>query len=64
MCCAWVYSLWYCRGIGRGCVGCGGLDVAVAAVDDAVVVAVVVGRVLARRLRGDSRLLTSSQSCW
>jgi hypothetical protein len=57
----WVCSLWCCRGIARGCAGCGDLDV-VAVVDDAVVVAVVVDRVLARRLRGDSRLLTSSRS--
>jgi hypothetical protein len=61
VCCAWACSLWYCREIGRGCVGCGGLDVAV--VDDAVVVAVV-GRVHARRLRDGFHLPTSSRSCW
>lgn len=49
--------------IGRGYVGYGDLGV-VAVVDDAVVVAVVVDRVLARRLHGDSRLLTSSRSYW
>jgi hypothetical protein len=60
--CLRLCSLWYCREIGRACVGCGGLGV-VAVVDAAVGAVVVVGLVLGGRRRGGCRRLTSNQSC-